>query len=321
MKSGSRHSGPGLLALFRAWLRHHGQVARESLVRIRQTPLQSGLMIAVIAIAGSLPAALHQMAGTIKGISGDISRTSDIQVFMRTDVSNQSALEMADSWRQLALVEQVELIDPEAGRAQFESYSGLGSVLELLDENPLPAVIRLTPVEQIASDPAAVESLMNELRAASGVEQVQFDFQWLERLTALLNLVDRLNLVMGLLLGAGIVLVLINSIRLMIDNRKDEIIIVKLVGGSNEFVRRPLLYTGFWLGLLGGCSAVLLADLASFTLCQPVALLVTSYALDSLGSGLLSLGESLTLVMLCAALGLSGAWLAVAQHLDAIEPR
>ena len=275
----SRADRPGAGRLLLAWARNHLVVAADSLGRIRRTPLQSGLMIAVIAIAASLPASLYLLAGTVKSISGDVSRTADIQVYFSASASSADIDAFVQHWEQSA------------------------------------------PSEDIALNEAVLDNLVVFMAAQPGVDQVEYDFAWLERLDALLTLVDRLNLVIGIMLGAGIVLVLINSIRLMIDNRRDEIVIVKLVGGTNEFVRRPLLYTGFWLGLLGGLAAILVTDAAVLALGSPLRFLLGSYALSGASIAPLSLLESLTLLLISAGLGLAGAWLAVARHLSAIEPR
>lgn len=317
----SRSTRPGLTRLISAWARNHLAVAIESLLRIRRAPLQSFLMIAVIAIACSLPASLYLLAGTVKSVSGDVSRTTDIQVFFTQEANRQEVEQLTGSWSQLADVESLVLIDPETGRSEFEAFSGLGSVLDLLEENPLPHVVRITPSESIARNRLALDSLVGTLSEPALVDEVQFDFAWLERLDSLLNLIDRVNLVIGFMLGLGIVLILINSIRLMIDNRRDEIVIVKLVGGTNEFVRRPLLYTGLWLGLLGGLGALLLTDLAVLAVGSPINLLLGSYEMDITAISPLSAPESLILLMLSSGLGLLGAWLAVAQHLSSIEPR
>lgn len=290
-------------------------------MRIRKTPLQSALMIAVIAIACSLPASLYLLAGTVKSLSGDVGRTTDIQIFFDLGANQTEVEQLTLEWSQLSDIENLDLIDPSRGRTEFEAFSGLGLVLELLDENPLPFVARITPSEAIARNRLALDSLINTLSEPAIVDEVQFDFAWLERLDNLLRLVDRLNLVIGLMLGLGIVLVLINSIRLMIDNRRDEIVIVKLVGGTNEFVRRPLLYTGFWLGFLGGFVALLVTDLAVLAIGSPINLLLGSYDLNISSIAPLSGLESIVLLAVSSGLGLLGAWIAVAQHLSSIEPR
>ena len=143
---------------------------------------------------------------------------------------------------------------------------------------------------------------------------------WLQRLNSLLELSRRAVLALGGFLIFGVVLILGNTIRLAIESRREEIVIVKLVGGSNAFVRRPFLYTGLWSGVGGGVFAAALVAAGLWFLSAPVEQLAALYGSDfSLrGPGLIG---SLNLVLIGGVLGLTGAWLAVSRHLGAIEPR
>ena len=121
-------------------------------------------------------------------------------------------------------------------------------------------------------------------------------------------------------LPPGVVLILGNTIRLAIESRREEIVIVKLVGGSNGFVRRPFLYTGLWYGVGGGLAAALLVSVALWFLSVPVDQLARLYgsSFNLRGPGVIG---ALNVVLLGGALGLAGAWLAVSRHLSDIEPR
>ena len=130
----------------------------------------------------------------------------------------------------------------------------------------------------------------------------------------------QLVLVVGGLLVLSVVLILGNPIRLAIENRREEIVVVKLVGGSDAFVRRPFLYTGLWYGVGGGLFAGILVALSLWFLRQPVGELAALYDSDFRlrGPGIMGV---LNLVILGGVLGLVGAWLAVARHLVDIQPR
>jgi cell division transport system permease protein len=117
----------------------------------------------------------------------------------------------------------------------------------------------------------------------------------------------------------GVLLILGNTIRLAIENRRDEIVIVKLVGGSNAFVRRPFLYTGLWYGVGGGAFAAVVVALSLWFLREPVDNLALLYESAFRLNGLGVMG-ALNLVILGGLLGLAGAWLAVGGHLARIEP-
>ena len=110
-----------------------------------------------------------------------------------------------------------------------------------------------------------------------------------------------------------------NTIKLAVESRRDEILVVKLVGGTNAFVRRPFLYTGFWYGLGGGILAWLLVQFAIFWLAGPIGKLVLAYGSEYAISGLGFSGGT-ALVLGAALLGLIGAWLVVDRQIRNIEP-
>jgi cell division transport system permease protein len=125
---------------------------------------------------------------------------------------------------------------------------------------------------------------------------------------------------LGVILALGVLLIIGNTIRLAIENRRQEILVVKLVGGSDAFVRRPFLYTGFWYGLGGACLAWAVIAAALWWLRGPLATLAVLYQSDFALEGLGPAGGA-ALLAAGALLGLLGAWLAVARHLSAIQPR
>ncbi|HDK37634.1 MAG TPA: FtsX-like permease family protein, partial [Thiolapillus brandeum] len=104
-----------------------------------------------------------------------------------------------------------------------------------------------------------------------------------------------------------------------IQGRKNEIEIIKLVGGSNAFIRRPFLYQGFWYGLFGSLIAIALILLSSSALQTPVSHLAALYQSDFRLNGL-SITTLLNVVGISTLLGISGAWIAVRQHLGEMEP-
>jgi len=140
------------------------------------------------------------------------------------------------------------------------------------------------------------------------------------RFLAILDIVQRAVAMGGLLLGAAIIIIIGNTIRLDIENRRAEIEVTKLIGASNGFVRRPFLYSGFWYGFLGGSLALALIAYGLYALAGPVARLAGLYGsrFDVLA---LSPSESIAIVGIGVLLGLAGSWLAAARHMRRIEPR
>lgn len=294
---------------------HHRASARDAAWRLRANPVTTGLTVLLVAVALSLPALLHVVVGNLRALSGHYEGQAQISLFLSRDVDVAAQRRLGTRVSAWAEVGSVEVITPEEALAEFRQQSGLGDVLSMLEGNPLPGVVVVRPVAV-----SAAESLRERLATEPGVETAQLDSAWLQKLQALLRVGERLGLALGAAFALVVVLVVVNSIRLAIEARREEILVVKLVGGTDAFVRRPFLYTGFWLGLAGGLLSVgLLAVLVAW-LAAPVselaALYGASYSLQGAGAG-----ASLALALGGAFLGWAGAWLAVARHLKEIEPR
>ena len=161
---------------------------------------------------------------------------------------------------------------------------------------------------------------MAKLQGMALVDDVMLDMKWMQRLQAMLEVGERLAFSLGLALALGVLLIIGNTIRLAIENRRDEIVVVKLVGGTNAYVRRPFLYTGIWYGVIGGMLAWVLVALGLQWISGPVGHLAELYQslFHLIGLGFVGL---VALLLIGAGLGLLGAWLAVARHLSSIEPK
>ena len=153
-----------------------------------------------------------------------------------------------------------------------------------------------------------------EIEALPFVDLVVVDLAWIERLFAFLSFGERVAWALSLILSLGVLLVVGNTIRLAIENRRTEIEVVKLVGGTNNFVRRPFLYLGFWYGLGGAIAAWILVQTCLLFLAGPVELIAQSYQDDYSLQGL-SVLESLALCLAGSSLGIIGAAFAVSKHL------
>src|SRR6202021_589752 len=153
-------------------------------------------------------------------------------------------------------VAAVRVISADQALAEFREDSGFGKAPESLNENPLPDTLVVTPT-LAASTPQGTAALQTAIAALADVQAVQLDTEWVKRLRAMLDILRRVVQVTGGLLAVGVVLIISNTIRLDILNRRAEIEVMKLVGASDGFTRRPFLYAGFWYGLGGGWAALM----------------------------------------------------------------
>ena len=307
-----------LPANLQVYLLRHVQVALNSLGRLYRAPLASLMTAAVIGIALALPSGLYVLTGNLQRLSTQWDGGASLSLFLRHEVTTDQAGALADKLRQWPEIEQLRLITPQEALAEFRELSGFGDTLDTLDENPLPAVLAIKPADSAArAEPAA--ALLERLRALPEVELAQLDLQWVKRFNAIVSIVQRSIWVLASLLGLAVLLVTGNTIRLEIQNRREEIEITKLIGATSAFIRRPFLYSGLWYGLGGAMLAAVLVELAFLQLNNPVRQLAGLYE-SSFRLQMLSFSEGLTLLAAGSLLGLLGAWLAVGRHLSAIEP-
>jgi len=275
------------------------------------------MTIAVIAIALALPSGLRVMVNNARVLSGSWESAVDFTVYLDMSVNEADAGALAREIEARPDVSRAALVDRAQALAEFRAYSGFGEALDALEENPLPHALVVRPEGGTRGD---VEALARDLGAIDETALVQLDTAWVERLRSVLVLARRVVDIATVLLGLAVVVVIGNTIRLEINNRRDEIEVIKLVGGSDGYVRRPFLYLGFCYGLGGGIVAAVTIATGLGLISSPARSLAQLY--DS-GYRLVGLSASQTALLLGAGaiLGWGGAAIATARHLRDIEPR
>lgn len=301
------------------WFGRHVQTLVGSLGRLWQQPFATLLTVLVIGIALALPACLHVLVQNVRVASHGWNSALDISVYMKPAATLEQARQAKRRIEQRRDVEEVTLVDADAALEEFRKHSGFGVALEALKGNPLPHALVVRPAPGFR-EPSQVETLTAELESLDGVDLVQLDTAWVSRFNAILDVVRRVVLLAAGLFAVGILVIVGNTIRLDIENRRDEIEVTKLVGGSDGFVRRPFLYNGTWYGLGGGLVAWAVVSVVIAVLGEPVSRIAGLYGstfelhgLGLRGSGVLLLGG--------IALGWLGSFIAATRQLRGIEPR
>jgi len=302
-----------------AWLEEHPRAALGSLGRLWRNPISCGLTVAVIAVALALPGALWMLLQNAERATGGWDSGARISVYLEPGLSEAAVGRAAQAIGDDPAVRIVERLSAQAALAEFRALAGFDRALEALDRNPLPAVVVVEPVGEQQRSAAALEGVTQRLEGLDGVDRAQLDREWVERLFALLSLVERAVTAVAALLGLGVLLIVGNTIRLEILNRRAEIEVTKLIGASDAFIRRPFLYSGMLYGLGGGALAWLLLALGRWSLAGPTERLAVAYGSPFQLQGL-GVAETAVLVLAGAGLGLLGAWVAVGRHLREIEP-
>ena len=305
---------------WRGYKAHHRETLRASLVKMLHEPMQTVLTVMVIAIALALPASLYLTVDNVQQVGSNFESSAQITVFVNKGAKPEAIEGLEKKLNGMAGVTSVEYISAQQALLEFKALSGFGSALRYLEDNPLPAVFLVQPMMEGEVDLVQTQKIITDITALPVVDDVQIDMAWLQRLHSLIEMGHKIVLALGITLGIGVLLVIGNTIRLAIESRRNEIIVVKLVGGTNAYVRRPFLYTGLLLGLFGALIASIMLFSCLMWISSSVenlaSLYQSQYRLQGLGiTGFLSL------MLIGGVFGLGGAWIAVSRHLRDIEPR
>ena len=303
---------------FSIWLTRHASSSVGALGRLSRQPFASLMIVLVIAVTLALPAAINVIVKNAQSVSGSWSNALDFSVYLRDGISVSEAQVLAQLIGQRADIESVSLVTADEALAEFKQQSGFGEALDQLGNNPLPHALVVRPGPGNTGESLIL--LQEEISNLPETELVQVDTEWVQRFHAILDIVRQAIAIGSVLLGIAIVVIIGNTIRLDIENRRDEIEVTKLIGASNAFVRRPFLWTGFWYGLLGGTSALLLVQYGLYLLKDPVTRLAGLYQGNIT---LVELGfvESAAIIGAAVFLGLFASWVTAARHMRRIEPR
>lgn len=300
------------------YLMRHLQVFFYSLGQLTRHPFSLFMTSAVIGIALALPSGLHIILKNLHSLSGEWDNVAQISLFLKQTTTEQQARSLSQRLNRMPQVSSVEYISRQQALQEFKRLSGFGDALKALENNPLPAVIVVRPSLSYRNT-AATQQLLKILKTQPHVDIAQLDMQWIKRLYSIMDIIRRGVVILTILLALAVLLVVGNTIRLAIQNRRDEIVIIKLIGGTDSFIRRPFLYTGFWYGLFGGLIAMILVVSSLLLISGPVEALAGSYESD-FNMQIMTLNNSFWLIFGSILLGLAGSWIAVGRHLREIEP-
>ena len=301
-----------------SYITNHFRTSLVSLGRLAAQPAATMLTVAVIAIALALPANLYIALSNIGQLSSDWDNSTRISLFLHTHVEQDEAKKLLEELEEKTTIRNITLINKSEGLKQFKETSGFGDAMKYLEENPLPIVLAVQPsIED--KHPERIKKLVAELNNNKLVEFAQLDMQWVKRLHSFLQIANRSIWVISCMLAIAVLLIVGNTIRLDIQNRREEIVVSKLIGASDAFIKRPFLYTGFWYGIIGGVLAWIGTQISLFVMDAPTHELAMLYFSDFHLSGL-SFSDTLLLIIISCLLGLAGSWITVSRHLKKIEP-
>lgn len=294
----------------------HIRALMTSLGYLFRSRWSSLLTIGVIAIALALPLGLLVLLNNAQQVSGSINATGKMSLYLKSSTNNHQGEQLAHKLRQQSQVANADYISPQQGLKAFSQAAQMGNILNHLPNNPIPGVVTVQPQPNLNA--SQVQQLVTKLSHLDPVEHAQLDMKWLQRLQAILNIAHRLAMILGVLFAIAVLLIIGNTLRLTIQHHREEMMIIRLLGGTRRFIRLPFLYSGVLYGFSGGFVAWLLINITILLLQGPISQLAqlydTHYNLNGLG-----LGSLLQLLLLSAFLGWLSAWLTVTRFIRSLE--
>lgn len=301
---------------FSAWLNHHHQLLRETAYDLRQDLTASVLTTLVLAIALIFPALLYLAQKNLQQITAVWQDGAQVTLYLQPTTNTEAGQALRDNLAKRPEVRAARFYSQSDATEELGSWLGISQVLASLEHNPLPASIVITPIAQTRTEMELLELVFRELPE---VADIQLDIEWVQRLEQINQLLNRLLWVLILVLSLMVLLVVGNTMRMAASARRSEIQVIKLVGATQAYIRRPFLYLGFSYGLMGSVLASLGLILTFSLLRGPANTLVGSYG----GGGQLlffSFFEWGVLINLGILLSMLSTWLTVMQALRRIEP-
>lgn len=296
-------------AHLRAFMNSLGQLSRSFSATL--------LTFAVIGIALALPLSLSVLLENVQIVSNSFNQTGQINVFLKPDLSDS---ELHNTIVVLNLdpnIAKSTYISPEQGLKEFSENAGIGSLMDGLPSNTLPGVIEVSPIKNLSAE--KLQSLLIRLKNLPSVTTAQLDMRWLQRLNAIIAIGHRLTILLMVIFAIAVLIIIANTIRLTTQNHKEEILVIKLIGGTNRFIRRPFIYSGVLYGLIGAIIAWFIVDIVITLLSSPISTLAslygTTYDIQGLG-----FGATLWLLFGGIVLGWIASWIAVTRYIRQIEP-
>lgn len=307
------------------YIKRHLQVLFATLGDMRRTPMATINTILIFAITLLLPCLLYVAVKSAQSLNNNWQGRPQISIFLQKGISDGTAQLIFEEIQLHPAIELAEFIDPDQALEEFKVLSGtegntsIEQELKFIGENPLPASIVVMPNEGFAQS-EKLQALKQELGQFDGIESIRLDLDWTDRFNAMLNVFSRVALMLSSLLGAALILIVGNTIKLLIFNRRHEIEITKLVGGTDIFVRRPFLYYGTLFGFLGALITLCLLLVTASVVQQPLSELAALYQSSALLHQVQA-WEMAAVIGIGSLIGWLAARWSVAQHLRKIQPK
>ena len=294
-------------------------VLRAVLADLLKRKFATLLTVLVIAVSLTIPTVSYLLWKNIHHATTQFYPESELTVYLHKNLSEEDANLVVEKIRQQEGVESLNYISRQESLNEFRHWSGFSEELDVLDDNPLPAVVMIKPSKAFNESQKRNE-LRENLDKIKGVQEVRLDNDWLEKLTALTWLVAHVAIFCTLLMAVAVFLVIGNSIRADVYSNQANIEVMKLLGATDQFILRPFLYTGMIYAALGGFFACIFSSLTIGYFTGAVKYVTDIFAVNFNLNGL-GLVEFLFLLVVCVIMGYIGAWLSATRYIRLLDKK
>lgn len=294
-----------------------GYVLSSVMRALFQRRFASLLTIFVISLTLTLPSLSYLLWKNANQALSQFSPESEMTLYLHNTLNELDSQLVVDKVRQQEGIADLNYVSRQQSLENFRSWSGFNEELDVLENNPLPAVV-IVQLKKDYQTPEKRESLQTALLKIKGVQKIEMDNDWLAKLAAIHSLSVKVSLAASVLMLLTLLLVIGSSIRADVYNQQSKIEILQLLGATEQFILRPFIYTGIlymWFsGLLAMLFSYLLIGYFSAAIQQMSDIFTLSFQAEGMG-----LGEVIFFMVFCTALGYLIARVTSIRHIRYLE--
>ena len=300
---------------WQSYKNHHQKCALNSVREFLNKPFDTLRLVLVLSLIMALPLGLLTIGININSVGGTLDSTHQITVFGQNNLSNQKVKDLSDQLNNLPAVKNVTYISPSEAFKEFAERLDID-----LDQtyNPLPPTFLIEITKSSSIENNKIEQLIESINTLSGVDEVQIDVKWIERLNSIKTVTQKFLLISCTLLLVGAIFILSSFVRYLVYARRDEVALIRLMGGETSFARRPFLYSGFILGLTSGFVSIVIIKICSMLISPSLQNLFLLFEIQ-VDLRLFTFKENLLIIGMGGAIGVLGAWISFAKHYKELE--
>ena len=295
------------------WLDFHRDEMHKSLAMAEQNWRSTCMTIFTIVTMLVLSAIFWMLTDVMRGVSVDWQSNKQMTAYLKVPSTAGEQSQLLAKVAATAGVGQVDLKTADDGLRMLQDDLEMRDILSYLPDNPLPVALEIPPDQEI-NTAEKLAALRDTLQTYSNVAQVRLDLDSVKRIALFITVVANILKVLIGLISFALVLIIANSLRLVIGDRVDEITVLKFVGASDRYIRRPYLYTGCLYGFLASLLTIICINVFLLGMQTRVNDLLSAYAISYEASNL-SVRDSCVLMAASLSIGWLGARLATRKYL------